>query len=255
MSVKNDDDMKELPHKSCQIRWVEAHGEQKKALDKAMQEFEIAVSAYKKGSKTRTDEVIAIKNAMARASKVPQLSCGWSKNEQGEIIRFEENPKRDAIVELASEGPGKIVLFSRFIEDLEIMREALEKEGRKPVVYSGRLSHKDAEIAKYSFTHGESDCFLAQVQKGGFGLNLQMSHLASYVTNWWSYGTRIQSEGRLHRKGQKNAVLYVDVMMRGSMDEKISESFKRGTSIVNFLFGTKWNEKELEDLFRGGEVS
>jgi SNF2 family DNA or RNA helicase len=256
MSVKKEDVLKDLPPKSYQVRWVEAKGEQKSALQKAMNDFEIAVSAYKKGSDTKTEEMIAIKNAMARAGKVQQISSGWTKNEGGEIIRFEENPKRDAIVDLAQEGDGKVVLFSRFIEDLEIMYEALEKIGRKPVIYSGRLKHKDAEAAKYSFTHGESDFFLSQVQKGGFGLNLQMSHLASYVTNWWSYGVRIQSEARLHRKGQKNAVLYVDVMMKGSMDEKIQESFKRGTNVVSYLFGTKWNDKELGELFKmPGEVS
>jgi len=251
MVVKKEDVLKDLPPKTVQFRWVEAEGEQKKALDKAMNEFEFAVKAFKSGAKTRSEENVAIKNAMARATRVQQITMGWTKNEAGEIIRFQENPKLDAVLDIAeSSGQQKVVLFSRFVEDLKIMHEGLTKVGRKPVVYYGGLSHKEADAAKYSFTHGEADFFLSQVQKGGFGLNLQMSSIGGFLTNWWSWGVRQQAEGRLHRKGQTNPVMYFDIMMRNSIDEKIVESFKHGTSLVNYLFGKDLGDKDLEDMFK-----
>lgn len=250
MTVKKEDVLKDLPPKTTQIRWVEATGEQKKALQLAMNEFEFAVKAYKKGSKTKSEEQIAIKNAMARATRVQQISMGWTKNEDGHIVRFKENPKLDAILELSEASKNqKIVLFSRFVEDLEIMKDGLLKQGRHPVVYHGGLSPKEADAAKYSFTHGEADFFITQVQKGGFGLNLQMSSIGGFLTNWWSWGVRQQAEGRLHRKGQVNPVMYIDVMMRGSVDEKIVESFQRGTSLVNYLFGNDLTDKDLQEMF------
>lgn len=251
MTIKKEDVLKDLPPKSYQVRWVDAEGEQKKALDKAMSEFEFAVNAFKKGSSNRTEEMIAIKNAMARATRVQQISMGWTKNEDGGIIRFPENPKVDTIIEIAEECKGqKVVLFSRFVEDLEIMTEALIEAKRSPSIYHGSMSPKEQENAKMAFTHGKADFLIAQVQKGGFGLNLQMASTSCFLTNWWSYGVRQQAEGRLHRKGQKNAVLYVDVMMRGSIDEKIVESFNRGTSVVNYLFGRGASEEELKELFK-----
>lgn len=250
MTVKKEDVLKDLPPKSYQVRWVEAEGEQRKALEKAMNEFEFAIKAFKKGAKNRTEEMVAIKNAMARATRVQQITMGWTKNDAGQVIRFQENPKLDVILELAEEcQEQKIVLFSRFVEDLEIMCEGLAKIGRTPVIYHGGLSVKEQENAKLAFTHGKADFFISQVQKGGFGLNLQMAHTSGFLTNWWSYGVRQQAEGRLHRKGQKNAVLYVDVMMKNSVDEKIVESFNRGTSVVNYLFGRGISEEEMKELF------
>lgn len=250
MVVKKEDVLKDLPPKSSQIRWVEAEGEQKKALEKAMNEFEFAIKAYKKGCSTKSEENIAIKNAMARATRVQQISMGWTKNESGEIIRFQENPKIDALMDIVeSSQDQKMVCFSRFIEDLEILKEAIEKVGKKPALYSGSISFKEAEAAKYRFTHGDAEFFLSQVQKGGFGLNLQMSSIGLWFTNWWSHGVRQQSEGRLHRKGQVNPVLCIDVMMKHSIDEKIKESFERGTSLVNYLFGKDLSDRDLKEMF------
>lgn len=250
MVVKKEDVLKDLPPKSTQIRWVEAEGEQKKALEKAMSEFEFAVQAFKKGDKTKTEQNIAIKNAMARATRVQQIAMGWSVNEGGEIIRFQENPKLQAILELSEASQNqKIVLFSRFIEDLNILFEGLYKAKRKPVLYHGSLSPKIAEANKYSFMHGNADFLLSQVQKGGFGLNLQMSSIGGFLTNWWSYGVRQQAEGRLHRKGQINPVMYIDVMMKNSVDEKIMKSFEQGTSLVSFLFGKDLDDKDLKEMF------
>lgn len=247
MSIRKEDVLKDLPPKSYQVRWVEAEGEQKKALDKAMHEFEIAVQAYKKGSKTRTEEIIAIKNAMARATRVQQISMGWSRNESGEIIRFKENPKADAFSDILGEcHDKKVVTFSRFIEDLEILTETSRKSDRKPTLYHGGLPYKDAEANKYSFMHGDSNVFIGQVQKGSVGLNLQVSSICVFFNNWWSLGVRTQAEGRLHRKGQVNPVSYFDIMMKGSVDEKIKESFERGVSLVSFLFGKERGNLEDE---------
>ena len=247
MTVKKEDVLKDLPPKTNQIRKVTARGDQKKALDNAMNEFSFAVEAVRKGAHNKTKEIVLIRNAMARATKVQQIAMGWTKNEHGNIIRFKDNPKRDAILDLSQEIPDKpFVVFSRFVEDLEIIKEGVEKIGRKPALYHGQMPVKKAEESKQRFMTGKADVFISQVQKGGFGLNLQMASTGSFLTNWWSYGVRQQAEGRLHRKGQTDPVLYVDVLMEDSVDQGIFESFKRGTSLVNYLFGRDMTDKDME---------
>jgi SNF2 family DNA or RNA helicase len=246
MSVRKEDVMPELPERSYSVRWVEPTGDQKEAIDRAMDEFHFAVDAVKKGAETSTQQFVLIKNAMSRITKVQQIGMGWTKNAEGDIIYFKDNAKGEAVLDLSEEARGqKVVIFSRFVEDLWVMEKLLGKAGFHAVSYHGRMPAEHAENARQLFTKGNAEYFLSQVQKGGFGLNLQMSHTCAFTNNWWSYGVRSQAEGRLHRKGQKNAVLYVDIALKNSIDEYLVNSFKQQKDLVNYLFGKRMSEADL----------
>ena len=45
-----------------------------------------------------------------------------------------------------------------------------------------------------------------------------------YFSNSYDLEIRLQSEDRAHRIGQKKAVTYVDLVSRGTIDEKILEA-------------------------------
>jgi SNF2 family DNA or RNA helicase len=53
---------------------------------------------------------------------------------------------------------------------------------------------------------------LAQPHAGGFGLTLTAASTAVYLSNDFSFTTRVQSEDRCHRIGQTKNVTYVDVL-------------------------------------------
>ncbi len=246
MSVRKEEVLTDLPPKSYSVRWVEPVGDQKEAIDRAMDEFHFAVEAVKKGAETSTQQFVLIKNAMSRITRVQQIGMGWTKNAEGDVIYFKDNAKGDAVLDLSEETRGqKVVIFSRFVEDLWVMEKLLGKAGFHAVSYHGRMPAEHAENARELFVKGNADFFLSQVQKGGFGLNLQMSSTCGFINNWWSYGVRSQAEGRLHRKGQKNAVLYVDVALKNSIDEYLVNSFKQHKDLVEYLFGKRMKEADL----------
>lgn len=56
---------------------------------------------------------------------------------------------------------------------------------------------------------------LAQPHAGGFGLTLTAASTAIYLSNDFSFTTRVQSEDRIHRIGQKSACLYLDIVATG----------------------------------------
>jgi len=47
-----------------------------------------------------------------------------------------------------------------------------------------------------------------------------------YFANDFDLETRIQSEDRAHRIGQKNPVTYIDLIAEGTIDEKIVENLR-----------------------------
>ena len=63
-----------------------------------------------------------------------------------------------------------------------------------------------------------------------------------YYSNNYDLEKRIQSEDRAHRIGQKNPVLYIDMMSKGTVDEKIIKALKNKVNIAKEISG-----EELSD--------
>lgn len=61
---------------------------------------------------------------------------------------------------------------------------------------------------------------LGTTATGSMGLNLAASHTVIYLTNDFSLKTRLQSEDRVHRPGQRNVVSYTDVVVTGPTGQK-----------------------------------
>jgi SNF2 family DNA or RNA helicase len=75
-------------------------------------------------------------------------------------------------------------------------------------------------IEAFNSSFDKRKVLFAQPHAGGFGLNLQTCFTAVYLSNDYSYSTRVQSEDRMHRAGQKNACLYVDLIAVGPAGQK-----------------------------------
>jgi len=58
-----------------------------------------------------------------------------------------------------------------------------------------------------------------------------------YYSNDYNLETRIQSEDRAHRIGQRNNVTYVDLISAGTIDEKIVEALRAKIDIGAIVLG------------------
>src|SRR5208282_5229327 len=127
--------------------------------------------------------------------------------------------------ELASERA--LIVWCRWRRERERLYKLLQKQtkgGYLLVQIYGGQSQKDRESALGLFgttTQDTSKCImLAQPHAGGFGLNLTVASTAVYLSNDFSYTTRIQSEDRCHRIGQTNPVTYLDVLATGPAGQR-----------------------------------
>lgn len=76
-------------------------------------------------------------------------------------------------------------------------------------------------------------------QTGSMGLNLTAAHTVVYVSNDYSLKTRLQSEDRVHRPGQTEAVSYFDVIACGpsgqrTIDHAIIKALRTKSDIANW---------------------
>lgn len=88
-------------------------------------------------------------------------------------------------------------------------------------------------------------------QAGARGLNLTAAHTVFYLSNTYRYGTRLQSEDRVHRPGQTEAVSYYDLIATGPSGQKTIDhrilSVLRSKQDLASMTTNAWREMLLEE--------
>ena len=95
-------------------------------------------------------------------------------------------------------------------------------------LYGGQTeANRSIAISNFQEKGYKRKFFLAQQAAGAYGITLTAAHTAVYMSNDFSYVTRIQSEDRLHRIGQEHAVLYLDVLATGPDGQRTTDHHVR----------------------------
>ena len=142
------------------------------------------------------------------------------------------------------EVSGKIIIWSRFRYDIvNIRNELASVYGSDSVVsYYGDTSEQDRQTAIDRFQHGTARFFVANPATAGYGLTLTGANTVIYYANDFNLETRIQSEDRCHRIGQKNPVTYIDLIADGTIDEKIVKALRDKIDIGARVLGEEARE-------------
>jgi SNF2 family DNA or RNA helicase len=136
----------------------------------------------------------------------------------------------------------KTIIYARFHQDLQILKETIETMGLKGVEFSGRISDKQCEVNKLAFQSNDPESptiFYATTASGGESLNLQIANRTIYYSNSYNWGHRRQSERRTWRGGQKHPCQYWDVfgfpidrMIRRNNIEKHDMAMQMRTAVA-----------------------
>ena len=108
-----------------------------------------------------------------------------------------------------------------------------------------RIQSEDRQRCIYDFQNKMNDCrfFIGNTQTGGYGITLTAASTVIYYSNNYDLEKRIQSEDRAHRIGQKNPVLYIDLVAKKTVDEKIIQALRNKVNIAREISGeelSKW---------------
>lgn len=166
--------------------------------------------------------------AVARA-KLLQMCQGFLKDEWGEYFDINTSKKetlQKLIQEINSKGTEKIIIFTRFKDDVTNVVEICNNLNKSYEVLDGS-TRKDVSLIKQEFESGGFEILIANVKSGGTGLNLQ----ASNTTIWYalpdSYIEYKQGIHRIYRKGQENDCTMYRLIMNKSIDTMIIKALEQ----------------------------
>lgn len=150
----------------------------------------------------------------------------------GALADLKAAPKLYAVIEyieavLESDPDNKIVLFSFFKDNLNLIKKATSKV-TKSVIFTGDMSAQEKDAAKKQFqTDPDTRLFLSS-DAGGYGVDLpQANFLISYDLPW-SSGKLEQREARIIRLSSEFPhVTVATFVMRGSIEERMYQMLQQ----------------------------
>lgn len=134
----------------------------------------------------------------------------------------------------------KILIFSSFKRVLNDVKKMFDKEMISNYMINGDVKSKDRMNLVESFNQDKTNCFLITLKAGGTGLNLTGADVVIHLDIWWNPQVENQATDRAHRIGQKNNVLVIKLIIKGTIEEKILElQEKKKILSDNLIEGTE----------------
>ncbi len=131
-----------------------------------------------------------------------------------------ENQKLDKILELAEEFP-RMVIFVKYTAQIAQIATAFDKTDKKVFILDGSTKERGKLIKEANECH--YGVFIAQAQVSA-GWELPEWPVMVFASMSYSVVDRVQGEGRILRANKLKKNLYIDLVVRGGIDEAVHKS-------------------------------
>lgn len=222
----------DLPPKIYQTRYVTMSSEQRKAYRRMNDEFIANIEG----------DIVYANGILPQIAKLTQITSGFAYSDD-KATEFAENPKAKEVQDIAQDvcRRGKLVVWCRFRAEVDILRRVLAPFG--VVFIDGRVEQQVRQEAINLFQDDPSKrVFVGQIQAAGMGITLTAAHTAVFYSNSWSLSERKQAEDRIHRIGQGNACLYLDLICKDTIDEAILEALTSKATLSKQVTKKEWGK-------------
>ncbi|QVL34811.1 DEAD/DEAH box helicase [Telmatocola sphagniphila] len=158
------------------------------------------------------------------------------------------------MAEVAESG-RKAIIFSQWVEPLEVLAKALEEFG--PLQFHGKIPTQDRPKVLDQFKADPTKhVILMSYGTGSVGLNLQFTNYVFLFDRWWNPAIEDQAINRAHRIGQKYPVTVTRFVSDNTIERRIAEILDSKRKLFNDLLSQNGpppsmglSEEEIFGLF------
>ncbi|MEX2580053.1 MAG: SNF2-related protein [Verrucomicrobiales bacterium] len=237
---------KDLPDKIEQVVYCDLTPTQQEVYAKLLRESKTSILEAEDGRQRML--------ALTALLRLRQTCCDLRLLGLPGIGEKEASVKAETLSELLDEaldGGHRVLVFSQFVEMLQLLVPQLAEKGIDFCYLDGRTKNR-GEVVK-RFQTGDVPVFLISLKAGGVGLNLTAADTVIHVDPWWNPAVETQATDRAHRIGQTNVVTSYKLITRGTVEEKILSLQDRKRKMTDALLSeagdARLSEAELMSLF------
>jgi SNF2 family DNA or RNA helicase len=129
----------------------------------------------------------------------------------------------------------RVLVFSQFTRMLALLSEGLLARGIRHLTLTGATVDRQRRVD--DFEQGRADVFLISLKAGGTGLNLTSADTVIHYDPWWNAAAQAQATDRAHRIGQTKPVFVHNLVVAGSVEQRILALQHRKQALAAALLG------------------
>jgi SNF2 family DNA or RNA helicase len=193
---------------------------------------------------------------LAALTRLRQVACDprlmklegeWNNDTSGKLGALRE------IMQEAVAGGHRVLVFSQFVEMLNLIRAMLDEEGVKYEFLTGATTNRMERVDRFN-NDTTFSAFLISLKAGGTGLNLTGADTVVHFDPWWNPAVEDQATDRAHRIGQSKTVSVYRLITKDTVEEKILQLSAKKRELVANVLNTDGpmrglTKADVEDLF------
>ncbi len=155
--------------------------------------------------------------------KLRQICCHPKLLKINKAEKIDESAKLDLLQDILEdliEEDKKILIFSQFVEMINLIEETLKEKNYKYLKLTGKTRNREKIINDFK-QNPDIKIFLISLKTGGVGLNLTEEDTVVIYDPWWNPFVEEQAIDRTYRIGQDKPVFVYKLIVENSIEEKI----------------------------------
>jgi len=186
--------------------------------------------------------VLVISSILAKLMRLQQITAGFTVKDN-KTVELVHKPKLNALLEMLEiivENEESAIVWCRFLKSIDMISQSLNRLKIKHLTMSGEDKDKEKYAKWKGFQTSDIPIFVGQVESGGLGIELfklngvaEKTQHSIFYENTFSLDVREQAKARVHRIGQKSTCLYLDLVVKDSIDEMILNSLVQKKSVAD----------------------
>lgn len=164
--------------------------------------------------------------------RLQQITGGFATADDGNVVDIGDEKARvtlDLVDDAVAQGE-RVVIFARFIHDLNILERRLHKY--RVARLDGSVSGQDREAILKRFADGKYNVMIVQVRVGSVGIDLSAASVGIFYSTGYSLDDFIQARDRIHRYGQTRPVTYYHLVADDTVDEMIMDALRAKANLA-----------------------
>ncbi len=233
---KKSEVLLELPEKIEEIAYCPLSDQQKKLYKDEVQKCKTQLIDQLADEEKRVPYV----HVFALLTKLKQI-CDHPCLINKDFINYKSyaSGKWDLFTELVEEAHAsnlKIVVFSQYLEMLDLIQRYLTEQNIGFAGIRGATRNRRAELERF---RDDPNCrvFVASLQAAGVGIDLTSASVVIHYDRWWNPAKENQATDRVHRIGQSRGVQVFKMVTRGTIEEHIFQMIERKKGLLDEVIG------------------
>lgn len=180
---------------------------------------------------------VTTRNVLTRILRLSQCTGGFVRNDTGDYVQQVSNAKLEAledIIDSALEEGRKVVVFARFVPEIDAIKQLLQKKNIGFALIKGDVKDRAEQVDRFQ-NDETTKVFVGQLQTTGMGLTLTAGSVCVYYSLDFSYANYEQSMARVRRIGQTKRGVYIHLVAKGTIDEQVMSALKHKGDVAKIL--------------------